>query len=596
MMTTGYKGARAARSLFRDERGSTYAIAAAYIIPLFGFVGLGLDLGRGYMTSSRLQSSVDIATLAAVRIEQLYPGAGSSPGPKTVDTVNQFLTANMPLGYVGATRQTPQVAVTRAGDEVTVQVTVEGTVPTTLMQIFGIPTMPVKASAKGIAGKTLPTAVETMLVLDVTGSMDSNGGMTALKDSMGNFLDIVYGTQETRTNFAIGVLPYAVFANVGRLLPDSMVQEVPGYTDKAFNNAYGWKGCVFADPTIRNLSNDINAIDANTYDMGKTLPGENGMPQVQPAIYPPLWVYSFHRQDNRYKLGATSGEAFNVANYAPMRTALIRRYGNNICQVSSGNNSDAACNSSANTKIKPSRLPDYANWPAPRYYDATVKPSNADDYVSKSPSYVCPTQALPISYSRTKTELTNYKNSLQPLFNIGTWHVPAMTWGYRLLARQDAFARARPGNMGLRRVMVFMTDGNFDSNDNGSTVASRGSGYNDFERDSAYTAYQSYADRKVVNQWWGSGSSNTSLARAAHRDQMALRFAKTCQAMKNEGIEIYTITFAIAAGAEGDATREMFKQCATNRNTHFFETKDPSQLRIAFTSIAANLIDLHLAK
>jgi hypothetical protein len=139
-----------------------------------------------------------------------------------------------------------------------------------------------------------------------------------------------------------------------------------------------------------------------------------------------------------------------------------------------------------------------------------------------------------------------------------------------------------------------MTDGNFDSNDLGSTVASRGNGYQDFERDSAYTAYQSYADRKVVNQWWNSGG--TATARAAHRDAMALRFAKTCQAMKNEGIEIYTITFAIATGTEGDATREMFKQCATNRNTHFFETKDPSQLRIAFTSIAANLIDLHLAK
>jgi hypothetical protein len=86
------------------------------------------------------------------------------------------------------------------------------------------------------------------------------------------------------------------------------------------------------------------------------------------------------------------------------------------------------------------------------------------------------------------------------------------------------------------------------------------------------------------------------MARAAHRDKLALRFAKTCQTAKNEGIEIYTITFAIASGAEGDATREMFKKCSTNRNTHFFETRNPSDLRIAFTTIAADLIDLHLAK
>jgi Flp pilus assembly protein TadG len=139
------------RSILRDERGSTYAIAAAYVIPLLGFVGLGLDLGRGYMTSSRLQSSVDTAVLAATRMEQLYPGTGNSPGPKTVATVNEFLTANMPTGYVGASRGTPVVSVMRAGDEITVEVKVEGTVPTTLMQIFGIQSMPIEATAKGVA-------------------------------------------------------------------------------------------------------------------------------------------------------------------------------------------------------------------------------------------------------------------------------------------------------------------------------------------------------------------------------------------------------------------------------------------------------------
>lgn len=587
---------RPLRSVFRNDRGSTYAIAASYVIPLMGFVGLGLDLGRGYMTSSRLQSSVDTATLAAVRMEQLYPGTGTSLGPKTLDTVKQFLTANMPTGYVGATRADPSVTVARAGDEITVQVTVDARVPTTLMQIFGIKEMPIKASAKGVAGKTLPTAVESMLVLDVTGSMDGNGGMTALKDSMTQFLDIVYGTNQTRKNFAIGVIPYAVFVNVGRLPGmGTKVQAVDGYTTRAATDVYGWKGCVFADPTQRSLSSDTNVIDANTYDMGKTMPGESGMPLVQPAIYPPMWVKSFHSQDNRYQFPSDATQRRAIANYAPMRAALIRQYGDNICRRVDNNNT-ATCSSgtAADRWVDPTLISGYSGWPTPQLYNSTVKPSNADNYVSKSPNYVCPTEALPVSYERTKTELLNYKNSLQPLFNIGTWHVPAMTWGYRLLARNDIFARTRPTNVGLRRVMIFMTDGNFDSQDNGSTVTSRGNGYNDYERDTAYTAYQSYSDRRVVDQWWN--ASNMSAARAAHRDRMALRFAKTCQAAKQEGIEIYTITFAIASGAEGDATREMFKQCSTNRNTHFFETKNPSDLRIAFTTIAADLIDLHLEK
>mgnify|MGYP002780425708 FL=1 len=566
---------------------------ASATVPLAGFVGIGIDLGRAYMTSSRLQSSVDTATLAAVRMEQLYPGSGSSAGPKTLTTVNQYLAANMPPGYIGAIRNTPAVSVARNGDEITVTVTVDGNVPTTLMQIFGVQTVPVRATAQAVAGRTLPTAVEAMLVLDVTGSMDSNGGMTALKASMTDFLDVVYGNNQTRRNFGIGVLPYNVIVNVGRLPGMSpYVQQVQGYTDRPATSGYGWKGCVFADATQRTLSSDLNTIDAGTFDMGKTMPGENGMALIEPAIYPPMWVRSFHRQDNRYRLSDVPADAESIANYAPMRTALIRQYGDNICRNPGG--ADIACSSNPNARVAPDRLPDYANWQTPIVYNSTVKPSNADGVVTRSPSYVCPSEALPISYSRTKSELNAYKDNLQPLFNIGTWHVPAMTWAYRLLARDTIFTRARPDDVGLRRTVIFMTDGNFDSNDVGSTVTGRGNGYNDFERDTAYTAYKSYADRLVVDQWWNSGG--TASARAAHRDAMARRFAKTCQAMKNEGIEIYTITFAIAAGTEGDNAREMFRQCSTNRNTHFFETRNSGDLRLAFTTIAADLIDLHLNK
>lgn len=568
------------RWLASDNRGSTYALIAASMIPLVGFIGTGLDLSRAYTTSSRLQSSVDTATLAAVRMEQLYPGTGTTPGPKTVEVVNQFLTANMPAGYVGSTRQAPVITVQRNGDEINVQVKVDGTIPTTLMKVFGFNTLPIGATARGVAGKTLPTAVETMLVLDNTGSMDSNGGMAALRASVEDFLDVIYGDKETRDNFAIGVIPYDVIVNVGHLLPSYMVESVPGFTDKAADAAFGWKGCVLADPTNKNLSGNTGAIDPGTYDMGKTLPGEAGMPKIKPSIYPPLKVNSFQKQDNRYQFPSDPVERDAVANYGPMRTALIRQYGKNICRDSGGK--PATCTSS--TRVDPTRIPGYTSWQTPAAYNSKKKPPSGDNVVTRSPNYVCPSEALDVSYERTKSDLVNYVEvDNQPLFNIGTWHSQAMTWAYRLLARDDVFKRSRPSGLGLRRVVVFMTDGNFDSRDDGTTNSNRSP---NFQRDTAYTGYLSYADALV---------SDTA-TREAHRDAMALRFLKTCQAMKSEGIEIYTITFAIASGSEGDMTREMFKTCATNRNTHFFETKNPDDLRIAFTTIAADLIDLHLAK
>lgn len=193
-------------------------------------------------------------------------------------TVQSYLGANFQAGYMGSTNRTPVVAVARTVEELRVTVTVNGTVPTSLMRVFGFDTLPIQAQAVGVAGRTLPRAVEAMMVLDVTGSMDSNGGMVALKDSLNAFLDIVYGSSQTRTNFAIGMMPYNVIVNVGRLLPASRVQAINGFTTRAATDAWGWKGCVYADPTQLNLSSNIEVIDANTFDMGKALPGDPGVP------------------------------------------------------------------------------------------------------------------------------------------------------------------------------------------------------------------------------------------------------------------------------------------------------------------------------
>lgn len=578
------------REFADDSAGSTYALLAAALIPLIGFAGIGIDVGRTYLASSRLQSGVDAATLAAVRTEQVFPGSGTTPGPRTVATVNSFLSANMPNNFMGAEQSAPVLTVRRDGEEVSVTVTVDAQVPTTLVRVLGFERIPIQAQAIGVAGKTLPRSVETMMVLDVTGSMDTNGGMTALRASMRDFLDIVYGNSQTRRNFAIGMMPYNVVVNVGRLLPSSRVETIDGFTTRPATESWGWKGCVYADPTIRSLSSSTSTIDAGTFDMGKTLPGDAGVPRAKPFMYPPLWVRSFHLQDNRYRLGETLPQAIAAANSEPMRTALVRQYGQDICRTTNGAN--ASC-SAPGAFVHPDRLPDYANWSAPAFYNSTVKPSNANNFVSRSPNYVCPTEALPISYSRTKSELQAYTDNLQPLFNIGTWHNQAMAWSYRLMARTDVFTRARPTDSAVRQVLIFMTDGNFDSRDEGLDSSVRSPS---FQRDTAYTGYGSYADRLLVDQNFANSSSGLNQARAAHRDATSLRFAKTCQAMKNDGIEIYTITFAISSGSEGDMTREMFRACATDRNTHFFETQSSQDLRAAFTTIAADLIDVHLAK
>lgn len=580
------------RTLMASERGSVYAMMAAALIPMIGMVGSGVDLGRAYMADSRLQSAVDAAVMAGVRAQQLDSATGE--GSATWNAIYDYLNANMDPDYLGMTRSPPVIDVTKQGTSITVNVSVQGSVPTSLMKIFGFTSLPIAADATAEAGETLPMAVETLLVLDNTGSM-AGSRITALKNAAKSFVQIVYGDNQTRTNFAIGMLPYNTMVNVGRLVqsreetPGEFIEPVPGYTDTPntwTTNGYAWKGCVQADSTIVGVSSDIHTIDANTYDMGTTMPGENGVPKIKPFLYPSIYVNSFQQKSNTYKFGTTPAAESAVANYKPMRDAMVRLYGNNICVNSSGAN--LACNQPGSL-VSVSKITDYSSWAAPKIYTHKTSITNAR-MDGHSPNYQCPSEALPIEYNRTKDALNTYitdeNAALDP--GTGTFHNPAMTWAFRMVNRTDFFPRDTPADTPVRKVVVFMTDGNFDSQDNGRKTGCNSSGKNctGTVYDTAYTAYGSYEDKLVT----------TTPSKAATVPELAKRYAKTCEAMKREGIEIYTIAFALDSGTQGNDTREMFRQCASDRNTHFFSAADSADLIVAFQTIAADLVDLHLSK
>lgn len=598
-------GASVRRRLLRDDRGSVYAMMAAALIPALGFVGTGIDLGRAYLVQSRLQSAVDAAVMAGVRMQQI--DAGTGPESLTQKTIQSYLDANFPTGYAGFVRNALVApTVTREGSKIKLALSVSGQVPTSLMRIFGFAQLPVEASATAEAGETVgeAKAVEVLLVLDNTGSMKADNRIGQLKDAAKSFVEVVYGKDiQTRNNFAIGMLPYNTMANVGRLLLGdgtnatkralfSPPADLNPYLTADPTTAFSWKGCLFADQTKQVISDDISVIDADVFDIGKNMPGEKAgsgtvnMPKLDPFIYPPIKVDSFQDVDNRYRFPDLATAKFAM-NYGPIRTALIRQYGGRaldkspICSDTNG----VAVVCTGSTLIDPARVPEYADttkWRSPNVY--THKAGGSNGISGPSPNYQCPAQALPIQYDRTQAELRTYieneNAALEP--GTGTLHNPAMTWAYRMMARTDFFPRSTPASIPVRKVVIFMTDGNFDSRDDGRKDEKDGKTV----LDTAYTAYRSYADKLAT--------PNTD--KASTVAVMSKRFAKTCQAMKAEGIEIFTIAFALDSGAQGDATRELFKVCSTDRGTHFFSVASGPDLKAAFTTIAAELVDLHLSK
>lgn len=204
-----------------DQTGNTLVMGAVALFPIIGLIGGGVDIGRGYMAKARLQQACDAGALA---------GRRSMTG-ETVSSTDQvqarkMFDFNFPEGSFG-TESFKQVdgkanpLFTNGADEKTVKGTAQTTIPTTLMKVFGQKTMDIKVSC---TSRLDVGNVDIMMVLDVTGSMDSSvsdGGtrISALKDSVEDFYNTLGGGGGVAGNqVRYGFVPYSSAVNVGNLL------------------------------------------------------------------------------------------------------------------------------------------------------------------------------------------------------------------------------------------------------------------------------------------------------------------------------------------------------------------------------------------
>jgi hypothetical protein len=125
-----------------------------------------------------------------------------------------------------------------------------------------------------------------------------------------------------------------------------------------------------------------------------------------------------------------------------------------------------------------------------------------------------------------------------------------------------------PGPRGfMSKVIVMMTDGDNNWFDYGRPPA--------FD----YTGYGRLPDGRL-------GTTNGSLANSRINDRML----NLCNAIKAQGIRIYTITLGTST-----ATRSLYQQCASGPG-HYFHAPTASDLRGAFREIGSQLGNLRLER
>ena len=218
--------------LLRDRAGNTIIMVAAALFPLLGLIGGGVDIGRGYLSQSRLQQACDAGVLAArKRLGTEVAVTGEIP-EEAVMSGERFFNLNFRNGAYGTENRT--FAMTLEEDfSITGQATVD--VPTTLMSIFGFNNMPVEVTCQAQLNMA---NTDIMMVLDVTGSMaqtnpgDSQTRIETLKQTVRNFHAQLLANAPPTTRLRFGFVPYSTNVNVGALLQDGWVNTAWNYQSR----------------------------------------------------------------------------------------------------------------------------------------------------------------------------------------------------------------------------------------------------------------------------------------------------------------------------------------------------------------------------
>jgi hypothetical protein len=184
-----------------------------------------------------------------------------------------------------------------------------------------------------------------------------------------------------------------------------------------------------------------------------------------------------------------------------------------------------------------------------RYRDA--KPNSSNGFFTHKSSNYCGEPIVPLSSDKIvlKAAINVLPTSGGTAGHLGTawsWYLLSPKWSEVWSASSKPVGYGKltqlndDGQPILRKIAVFMTDGEFN------------------------TKY--------------SGDSRTTQARAI------------CAKMKNAGIEVYSVDFEISVGGEADTT---MAQCATS-NGHYYNASSGDALRQAFRDIALKISTLRL--
>ena len=172
-MNRGYHG-----KVRRNERGQILPMFVVLLPVLLLFVGLTLDLGMAYVTKTALSKAADAAALAAMKNIKQGQAVATTLAQDAFNANYAAFGSNSPAPVVNV------VISTNSNNNTVVNVNA-----TAQLSTFFLGILPgFKTVAVSTASQTTRPKLIMALVLDKSGSMNLNGGATALAPAVVNFL------------------------------------------------------------------------------------------------------------------------------------------------------------------------------------------------------------------------------------------------------------------------------------------------------------------------------------------------------------------------------------------------------------------------
>ncbi|HEU5046961.1 MAG TPA: Tad domain-containing protein [Rickettsiales bacterium] len=551
-------------------------IIAFVLFALIAAAGVAIDMARVESAKDKLEKCLDTAGLAAIS------KIGDTPNNMTVKhwiqhNVDKYFSVNCRFGYMGMGVIVTGAALSADGNELTLDAVTRQ--PTKLMSIAGIDSVTV--TAHSVVRRAAGDSIELALVLDNTGSMDmrvdpsqtsSAKKIDALKSATRMLINKLNLRNAATPNAWIGIVPFSQAVNIG------------GTGSPASTWNAGW---------VKHDNNNEDFGPAEGYNTtcdayngrSSTTSGNSGYctyPGTATHFRATHWYGCVGARAEPYDTSDDTASAapFPVYEFLSQSAADVA----NAYPQSSYPQlyQDATyINKLANEwKFSPIRNPDGTTMSGTQYKSlllnvvnpATVPPASP---YPLGPNAYCPPAVTPLTHDRTA--LLTGISAMQPG---GQTIIPvALAWGWRMLSPKWRGAwGGEMGQYGLpydynqkgkQKALVFVTDG-----------------YNYFFPGS-YTAYGKLADGQL-------GTKDEAKA----EQELDRRTLALCSAMKEQGIQIYTVAFGQSdninsfapAGAQAEVNGKLMQDCATSPRMYFFAPTN-GKLNSAFDAIANSLLN-----